>query len=215
MQARNDGISDSVEDEGSSDLLLQKFIQDKNMIGLRGMTEFKDFLSTNVSKRLDDIESLMMALMKRSTGSEVPTKPTVAVEIGSGGLHTKQYRTPEEYLKSLSLPRTGNSFNGKTVEQIVAEIPSSLVVAIEIVNHLDMELTDYRQYLYDSYQHRRAPSTVYFQTREVFAFWRWLFHLPKGVVLKRQCDLHHNIALPDPTIINNLRNIQESLNHET
>ncbi|CAG7716688.1 unnamed protein product [Allacma fusca] len=62
--AKNDGISDSVEDEGSSDLLLQKFIQDKNMMGLRGVTEFKDFKSTNVSKRLDNIESLMMALMK-------------------------------------------------------------------------------------------------------------------------------------------------------
>ncbi|CAG7710685.1 unnamed protein product, partial [Allacma fusca] len=53
-------------------------------------------------------------------------------DFGSGSLHTQQNWTPEECLNSFSLPKKGNSFKGKTIEQIAAEVPSNRVILIEI-----------------------------------------------------------------------------------
>ncbi|CAG7815104.1 unnamed protein product [Allacma fusca] len=79
-------------------------------------------------------------------------------------------RTPEECLSSLSSPVKGNSFYGKTIEQIAAEVPNDMALVVEIVNYLDVKMTDYRLYIEYGSEHQRAPTTVSFKTREVFTF---------------------------------------------
>ncbi|CAG7731045.1 unnamed protein product [Allacma fusca] len=53
-------------------------------------------------------------------------------EFGSGSLYTQPNWTPEECLNSFSLPKKGNSFKGKTIEQIAAEVPYNGAILIEI-----------------------------------------------------------------------------------
>ncbi|CAG7726298.1 unnamed protein product, partial [Allacma fusca] len=52
--------------------------------------------------------------------------------------------TPEDYLKSLRSPSKGSSFKGGSIEDIAAAVPENDVIIFEIVNHLDVKLTDYQ-----------------------------------------------------------------------
>ncbi|CAG7821122.1 unnamed protein product [Allacma fusca] len=83
---------------------------------------------------------------------------------------TPRSRTPEEYLSLLASPVKGNSFYGKTIEQIASEVPYDLALVVEIVNYLDVKLTDYRLYILYGLEYQTAPTTVSFKTREVFTF---------------------------------------------
>ncbi|CAG7727648.1 unnamed protein product [Allacma fusca] len=53
-----------------------------------------------------------------------------------------------------------------------AEVPDDIVVVFQIVNHLDVELTDYQLDLYLGSEHQEAPKTVACKTTEVFTF-KW------------------------------------------
>ncbi|CAG7835535.1 unnamed protein product [Allacma fusca] len=51
-----------------------------------------------------------------------------------------------------------------------AEVPRDYVVVVEIVNYMDMKLTDYQLYIPYGLEHQKAPTSISFKTREVFTF---------------------------------------------
>ncbi|CAG7815105.1 unnamed protein product [Allacma fusca] len=64
------------------------------------------------------------------------------------------------------------SFNGKSIEQIAAGVPDDFAVIVEIVNYLDVKLTDYQLDLHYGLVYQTAPTTVPVKTREVVTFKR-------------------------------------------
>ncbi|CAG7820827.1 unnamed protein product [Allacma fusca] len=115
-----------------------------------------------LNHHVDQALNNVLGTQALETASSNPSKQLIA--------SNPRPRTPEECLSSLVSPVKGNSFYGKTIEQIAAEVPNDMALVVEIVNYLDVKMTDYRLYIEYGLEHQRAPTTVSFKTREVFTF---------------------------------------------
>ncbi|CAG7721175.1 unnamed protein product, partial [Allacma fusca] len=176
--------------------------------------EFQNSVLTRLSQRLDDIEAMlktefkslndglkMLGLESKKHFSELDKKldSNPCVDLPSNILLSTQVpesttltpRTPEEYLTSLDLPTIGGSFNGKTIQEIAAEVPEDGALVVEIANYVNEDLTDYELHLPRGLEDKRAPKTISTRTKEVFTFKRAPGgYAPHGVLLKLRLPWH-------------------------
>ncbi|CAG7716974.1 unnamed protein product [Allacma fusca] len=90
----------------------------------------------------------------------------------------------------------GGSFNGKTIQEIAAEVPEDGALVIEIANYINEDLTDYELHLPRGLEDKRAPKTISTRTKEVFTFKRDPGgYAPHGVLLYRIGNSGYSVHL--------------------
>ncbi|CAG7634193.1 unnamed protein product [Allacma fusca] len=164
-------VGKSNDSEDSQDLFPQQ-LQENYRNGFLHIFGLNGSFSTTINKRLEELE-------KDSFLQTTMLKYLLKV------ICTELY--PRSLLSPIRGPGWTKTFSTNSIGQIAAAIPDNYALAVEIVNYLNVKLTNYELYLQDGLEHHRAQTTVFSKSREVMTFkYNLASYYPTGILLYRK-----------------------------